>query len=257
LNKFLKVPSVVAYMQTKGVSHSTVFVKVKLLEVIPAISPWVNVNRLVNLESANWMRKAPAAKDHVDLNRAVGYVRNAIDLKSQYFNAELYNAPHVHAQQSNGRGTSTTRSLITSASVAKVNASSSAQALPALACVPTSPAVATAPVAASVFADFSIERFLALEKSVAYINKIVHNPSYHGMAPQMGHPYGSPMGMGMGPQPPYPYGSMHHGGFDPRQGPASSAADGSADSQDTAGVLTVSARGGWPPSWGQLLPSGP
>jgi transposase InsO family protein len=42
-----------------------------------------------------------------------------------------------------------------------------------------------------------------------------------------------------------------------RQGPASSAADGSADSQDTAGVLTVSARGGWTPSWGQLLPSGP
>jgi hypothetical protein len=233
------------------------------------------------------MRKAPAAQDHVDLNRAVGYLRNAIDLKSKYFNAELYNAPHFHAQQSNGRGTSTTRSLITSASVAKVNASSSAQALPALACVPTSPAVATAPVAASVLADFSIERLLALEKSMADMNKIVQNPSYHGMAPQMGHPYGPSMGMsmdrgmgmgpahhpthhpmafnvhgmyppsGMFPQPPYPYGLTHHGGLDPRRGPASSAADGSADSQSTAGVLTVPARGGWPSSWGQLPPSGP
>jgi hypothetical protein len=170
--------------------------------------------------------------------------------------------------------------LSTSASVAKVNASSSAQALPALACVPTSPAVATAPVAASVLADFSIERLLALEKSVAAM-KTVPNPSYHGMAPQMGHPYGSSMGMGMDrgmgmgsmhhpmafnahgmyppsgmfPQPPYPYG-QNHGGFDHRRGPASSAADGSADSHDTAGVLTVPSRGGWPPFWGQLPPSG-
>jgi hypothetical protein len=145
-----------------------------------------------------------------------------------------------------------------------------------LACVPTIPAVVAAPVAAPALADFSIERLLALEKSVAEM-KIVPNPNYHGMAPQMGHHYGPPLGMGMGPahhpmafnvhgmyppsgmfpQPPYPYGLMHHGGFDHRRGQAPSTFDGSADSQDTAGALTVPSRGGWPSSWGQQPPSGP
>jgi hypothetical protein len=223
----LGVPDVIAYMKTINVARDSTILRVRLSAPIPSLGVGGNSSssyRLVNAHSANWMRKAPSAVDFPDLNRAVYFLRHAIDSKSLYYVAELLSAAPF--QQFSGKG---------STQVAKVNSSSSVPAPAALACVTPIPAVVAAPVAAPALADSSHERLLALEKSLAEM-KLVPNPNYHGMAPQMGHHYGTPLGMGMGPahhqmafnvhgmyppsgmfpQPPYPYGLVNHGSYDHR-----------------------------------------